>query len=928
MHYICLLITTNRFEAMTKCRILFILLILFVLQPVVAGAQILIINEIQTRNTSTASDSDGDFEEWLEILNTSSESVNADGYGLSDDDSDYFKWVFPSIELGPGELIVVWLSGKNRTNVDGELHVNFSLKENETVFLVSPSLTDFNDLSTVYLPKDASYGRSIDMSELVYFNIPTIGFPNISSPSYGVAPPPTFSHSGGFYPDDFQLSISTCSDCNTVYTLDGSEPNLNNLEPTSFLYKNSYLYELGDEFGPFLEDSIRSFLYVGNIQVVDRSADPDRISQKSSTQDFSPQYLPDTPSFKGTPVRARSFAQGLLPSETITEVYFITSEGSNRYNLPVLSLVLGEKELFGYEKGIHTAGATMDAWRTNNPDLYPPPVNASNFGRRGMAWERCARLDIFDKETGKAFISQDIGVRIHGASSRRFPRKSFRLYAREKYGRDDFQSQIFKGYPGDSFERFLLRNSGGDERFTNFRDPMIHRFAEPMEAVTNPATAVYMFVNGEFYGLNNLREYFDDNYFLKNYGIEREDLDLIRGVEVELSSGKRYEEVSQLCEKGGFESPEVMTVFEDMVDMPSFRDVFVTNVISNNSDMLPKNILWYRNNAPTGTESDLFYSALVDQDKGWGHPQAGRFSSHSFNSIDYYLNEEELPLTPYLTCFKAAMQNVNFERNYINRTADVLNTFFRPERTIPIINEIQSTYEPHYKEHIDRWSGYNENVESVDEWLAYIQEMKDFSQERPDSLRKNIVDLFEFEGLFELVLDVSDSTHGYIHLNTIDIRSSTEGIDQVVYPWSGIYFFNLPIDLEAIPSEGFLFSHWEGDISDTLSKVTTSFNTEFVELKAVFIEDTTQANGYEDEVIVKPFPNPNDGGFNLLVWSDSEVKNIRIYDALGREIRADITRPGADTEWQINTDCSAGIYFLEVLFANGERRNSRIVVYD
>jgi hypothetical protein len=901
------------------------ILFFFLLSFSISGQDV-VINEVQNRNYSTASDEDGDFEDWVEILNASSEVINIGGYGLSDNESDYFKWIFPPMEINPGELIVVWLSGKNRTSSASELHANFSLNSDEYLSLVSPSQSNFDDLSAVYLPKDASYGRSIEMDALVYFENPTIGIPNLSSPSFGLAPPPSLSHSGGFYEDSFQLTISGCSQCIILYTLDGSEPDRKNREAFLYPYKNSYLFSEGDEFGPLLEDSLQSFQYLGPLQVEDRSNEADRISQKSSTQEFTPLYFPNKPSFKGTAVRARAYAQGLLPSETITEVFFVTPEGAERYNLPVVSLFLGEDKLFDYKNGIHTAGESMDTWRLNNPNEFPPPASKGNYSGRGIAWERCAHMDVFDNETGVAFISQDIGIRIHGASSRRFPRKSFRLYAREKYGVDNFTSQLFEGYETDSFERLLLHNSGGDERFTNFRDPMIHRLAKPMEAITNPASPVYVFINGEFYGLNNLREYLDNNYFLNGHGIIEENLDLIRGIDVEYGTGQRYKEVADLCEKGGFESPHEMALFEEMVDIATFRDVFVTNVVSNNSDMLPKNTLWYRNNAATGAENDMFYSILVDQDKGWAHPLASSSSSPAFNSINYYLNDTTAPATPYLRCFQAAMQNIDFETDFLNRTADVLNTFFAPERTLSIIEKIKTEYEPHYTEHIDRWSGYDGNVESLEEWQDLIEEMKSFSITRPDSLRKNIVDLFDTMGLYDLVLDVSDSAHGYIHLNTIDIKSSTEGIDETVYPWKGIYFLDLPINLEAIPLEGFLFSHWEGEISDTLPKITRAFGTDSIFIKAIFIEDTSTTYHPEDELLLKPYPNPNNGNFKLSIQTDSKLKSVYIYDALGREVQMRITKLSAENEWQINTNCHTGVYVLEARFSNGDKKKSRFVV--
>ena len=62
----------------------------------------------------TIADQDGDFEDWIEFYNYGSEPVNLEGYGLSDNYDNPFKWIFPSVIVEPGEFLLVWASGKDR----------------------------------------------------------------------------------------------------------------------------------------------------------------------------------------------------------------------------------------------------------------------------------------------------------------------------------------------------------------------------------------------------------------------------------------------------------------------------------------------------------------------------------------------------------------------------------------------------------------------------------------------------------------------------------------------------------------------------------------------------------------------------------------------------------------------------------------------
>lgn len=80
-------------------------------------SQLVRINEVMSSNNEYISDDDGSFEDWIEILNPGNQSVNLQGFGLSDDSGDLFKWVFPEYYLQPGEHLLIWASGKDKKPV-------------------------------------------------------------------------------------------------------------------------------------------------------------------------------------------------------------------------------------------------------------------------------------------------------------------------------------------------------------------------------------------------------------------------------------------------------------------------------------------------------------------------------------------------------------------------------------------------------------------------------------------------------------------------------------------------------------------------------------------------------------------------------------------------------------------------------------------
>jgi hypothetical protein len=57
-------------------------------------------------------------------------------------------------------------------------------------------------------------------------------------------------------------------------------------------------------------------------------------------------------------------------------------------------------------------------------------------------------------------------------------------------------------------------------------------------------------------------------------------------------------------------------------------------------------------------------------------------------------------------------------------------------------------------------------------------------------------------------------------MNSIDVKAGTDGITSNPYPWTGIYFSNIPVTMKAIANPGFVFSHWTGASTSTNPEIT------------------------------------------------------------------------------------------------------------
>ena len=96
-------------------RIVFIVVI-YLLLPSRIFSQVMI-NEFSASNLSGITDEDGQVADWIELTNSSSTEINLNGYHLSDDKNFLSKWTLPDISIQPSTYLLVFASGKNRTDV-------------------------------------------------------------------------------------------------------------------------------------------------------------------------------------------------------------------------------------------------------------------------------------------------------------------------------------------------------------------------------------------------------------------------------------------------------------------------------------------------------------------------------------------------------------------------------------------------------------------------------------------------------------------------------------------------------------------------------------------------------------------------------------------------------------------------------------------
>lgn len=603
---------------------------------------------------------------------------------------------------------------------------------------------------------------------------------------------PLFSHEGGFYREAFQLELkSVLPDAEIYYTLDGSVP------------------------------TRESHRYTGPIRIVNRENEPNKIAGLLTVAE---DWHRPGKVFKGTVVRAIAYDANGKASDVVTKSYFVHPRGHERYSLPIVSLSTDMENLFDHATGIYVAGALYE---NDSPNHWENPAN---YTQRGREWERPAHIEFYEPD-GTLGFAENVGIRIHGAASRANVLKSLRVHFRKEYGRGKLEYPLFPGLPYDTFDSFLLRTAGNDHDGAYLRDAFMQSLLDETRLDTQAYRPAILFINGEYWGIHNIRERGDEDYFAEKYGIDKSELDLLENdAEVISGSNELYVALIDMLRTSDVNDPSVYEAVGRAIDMDNFIDYQIAQIYFDNGDWPGNNIRYWRENKPFDPASSYGRDGrwrwfVFDTDFGFG-----MYGDH--NDLNHSLERsttpygEEWPNPDWSTfLLRTLLENDDFRERFINRFADLMNTSFRPERVTERLMAMKGVIEPEMPEHIARWG----RPYGMGHWHMHIERMKTFGRQRPAAMSNMINDFFKLGGAYNLTIGAVPVGQGVVKLNSVVIEP--DGND-----WSGTYFRNVPVTLTAIPMHGYRFAGWKGDIASTESTIAIEL-TEDMTVTPVFERD-------------------------------------------------------------------------------------------
>lgn len=492
-------------------------------------------------------------------------------------------------------------------------------------------------------------------------------------------------------------------------------------------------------------------------------------------------------------LRAQVFQDGQpIGAELIHDVLFTTD-----HQLPVITVTTDPANLWDPETGIYTD---------------------DNYSNSGPDWERPATLTWHDPVNNTTEFQKQIGLRLHGGGSRALHQKSFRIYFPENA---PLQYQAFPDRDVTQFHTLILRNAGADATQTMMRDVVIHKLADQAtDLETQASRPVVVYLNGQYWGLYHLRERQNREYLQSYYQLPLEELAI-----VEVPHNVSDTRGQAIAYEGDAENDvEVFNAlytdasrcdvcfdygpFEQSVDIDNYIDYVAVQFFSANYDWPFGNYRAWRYHAPVSLltepagQDGRFRFLLFDLDVGLGF---GSTDSATIKKAAERGNYDRLIDTK--VPFRTAFFDDRFQREYLIRYADLLNTVFSSDNFQATIKTVAAQMESEVPRHTERWGGLldkygNGAPLSLEKWQQNVQLLLEYADLRADEMFEITRQQFELKPNRVIQLDVTPAGSGTIQLNSIPALPS--------YPWTGQAFEGTPQTMTAQPAPGYRFVEWQG----------------------------------------------------------------------------------------------------------------------
>ncbi len=661
-----------------------------------------IINEVSFWNTTEYEAIDGSFPRWIELKNASDQPQQIEGWRvvIHDRDGSTSRFsAFPDLELNPGEIrVIAFVPELSKLPVRA---IRFGAELPDTTSAIElidgdEKSIDRFDITPIKendwtLPSKSDFSQLRDTILIQEIRVGSSATPGLDNDV--VIPTPRFTHESGFF-DELIMSFDV------------------SLLPEG--YQIRYTINDGLDWEADVHLGIREWSY------------PTLVSGLA--------YTAPVPLTETSVIKARMYAQSGACSDMITKTYFIGEDTS----LPIVSLSVDPADLWDDYQGIYTAGV----------DAEDP-----NYAKKAF---RLVDFSYFEDNTATEPVIDDSYIfRIYGLSSRGYNQKSLAIYAKDPGTTERIPNEFFTEGSAkdiDSFYSIVLRNSGGDNPRTMFRDALATELTTGYGVEKQDYSSTIVFINGQYWGIYNIREKINEYFIEDHTGVDPNNVDLIEGsyrdsMEIKEGTFDAMDELFFLAKNIDPKYEMTYAMYDEMIDIDNFIDYVIFQMFINNGDWPWSNTKFWRPHTFDGKWRFI----LFDTDESFdteefntqyfpdeGYPKG----LPSFDMIAYVYSEENSSLVSIM--LRQLMKNQGFYDTFFARYEYLLDTHLTSQMLQDKIDHHVDLIEEEMPRHCDRWTYEdleleNHSYRELDNWYHEVQVMRDFSTQRAEFVESHIV---------------------------------------------------------------------------------------------------------------------------------------------------------------------------------------------
>lgn len=717
------------------------------------------ISELMVKNDATLLDSDGEFSDWFELVNTSDSPVSLAGWRVSDGE-DKSGWSFPDVTIDADGYLLVFASSKESAGT--ELHASFSLSEDETLYLYAPENYLADSAPNVSTMADHSSVRRADGSfeDCIW---PTPGYSNdaegyelfcaahtASSPlvinevmvyndSYNRQPDgeyydwvelknvseepimlaeyylsddkdnPMLWRLPERYLDPGALLVVHCSGNSDLSTSDTVHSNFSLNSTSERLYLTSaaqqrvtdyvWLHDIFKDWTVGRMDGQSGFFYLSSP------------SPWSGNRGNAYRYISDQPVSLGEDGIYNDVTSVSVELEGSGRIFYTTDgsrpdESSAEYTEPITLDKTTVIRAINVQDGAAPSRAITLSYIINENHTLPvlslstdsPSTFSGIYYNTRKYYEIPANISYF--EDGSSF-NIDCGLKMKGWTSLENPKKSMDVSFRGCYGDDMLDYDIF-GSDVTEFSSLSIR-AGQDYPLAIIRNELFQELCLEMgdNVPTQNSKYCILYLNGSYYGIYCLKEDFSKQYYASHNGVKKDDVTMLKSP-VALNS-EVYQEVFQFCRDNDMSLDENYDHICSVLDIDNVVDWFLIEGYTANSDV-NGNMRYFKLN-----DGGKWQIAFYDLD--WTF----NYASNCFTNITDSNREVQVS-----QLINRLLTNARFREQLLSRYSELVSTTLSNEHVLAKIDELQALLEPEVPRERDQWGS------DVDGWHYRLDELRSF----------------------------------------------------------------------------------------------------------------------------------------------------------------------------------------------------------